>query len=138
MVLRTAPTLRIEIAPDGHSLDIQHADGRSENVKWEMKGGSARQYFDQIRSTLLEIKEEIKNIKLVRRNLTVEDASRMLTVLNDRGNSILRRLFSSDELEKILKTFQNAFPGWQSSSEPIKITTATRGDQILPIEFLPL
>lgn len=135
MVLQTAPTLKIEIAKDGHSLDIEHADGRKDNVKWKMKGESGFEYWKALRSTLLEIKDEIKRLG---RDLTVLDASKMLTVLNDRGNSFLGSLFSMDEMDKILGIFQAAFPGWQTSSEPIKITVATQSDQLLPIEFLPL
>jgi CHAT domain len=138
MVLRTVPKLRIEIAQDGHSLDIQPAYGKAENVKWKMKEESVREYWEELRSTLLEIKEHIKAIKRLGRNLTVLDASEMLAVLNDRGNSTLGRLFEKAEQDKIFDIFQKAFPGWRSSSEPIKITAATRGDQLLPIEFLPL
>jgi hypothetical protein len=135
MPQRIAPSLRIELSKDERCLRIEQADGEVHEVPWNVESGKAKEYRKDIRDGLLDMKAALGGRHDA---LTIEKASTAMEFVNKRGVSLLPRFFGRANVDKVIEIFQKSLPSWRLGTEPVRITSVARLDQLFPLEFLPL
>lgn len=132
METRRNPILSLELGRDGSFLKIVGTDGEPQKIPCKLDVDALGEHRHALRITLDNMKTEVQ-----RRNLTIEDASRALQLLNTRGLSLMVQIFR-DRRKDVVDTFNKAFPLWRSDPNPNVITTAAALNRFMPLEFLPL
>ncbi len=109
MDVRRVPKLRIEFAKDGQSITITDAAGDEHSIPCRLNDNLAAEYRIALRETL----NQVKNL-LRKQDLTAEDASLALDILNHKGLSLVWQIFG-DQREQIVRIFQGCLPTWRSA-----------------------
>ncbi len=126
MDVRRVPKLRIEFAKDGQSITITDAAGDEHSIPCRLNDNLAAEYRIALRETL----NQVKNL-LRKQDLTAEDASLALDILNHKGLSLVWQIFG-DQREQIVRIFQGCLPTWRSAEEPLVITAAAELSRFIP------
>jgi hypothetical protein len=128
-----APSLRIDLTRDGNALLIRRGtDDKGEEIPCRLLDKYAREYRATLKRGLDQMKSMVRNP-----SPGVRDAHNALGALNRVGLTLLWQVFRN-EIERVVRIFQNSYPSWDTATEPFAIDLSAELGRFVPVEFLPL
>lgn len=133
--IRRIPKLKIKAGKKANTLILTDANNVPHEFSCNFDDTAAGQIRRGLRKTLEQITERLYSGE--EPELTIKDASWALSLLDQRGISMMFSIFGRDR-EEVSQLFQENFPLWSAGSSPVVITAAAELSRFLPLEFLPL